>query len=216
SATTQLARWVGAPANEALGPPPPMQAVRFHAGDLEASLAQHPELLLMRKREEVAQADVELARANRQSDPSVELMFSQRGPAYSNMVSINVAVPLQWDRKQRQDREVAAKLALLEQAQAEREEATRMHIAETRSLWQEWQGLRERALRYDSTLIPLAGERTRAAIAAYRGASAPLSAVLEARRGEIDIRIERLRLEMDGARLWAQLNYLVPAGAASH
>ena len=58
--------------------------------------------------------------------------------------------------------------------------------------------------------MPLATERTRASIAAYRGGGGPLSAVLEARRVEIDSRMERLRLEMGAARLWAQLNYLVP------
>mgnify|MGYP000718187937 CR=1 FL=1 len=42
--------------------------------------------------------------------------------------------------------------------------------------------------------------------------SGTLTAVLEARRAEIDTRVERLRLEMGAARLWAQLNYLVPAG----
>ena len=55
-------------------------------------------------------------------------------------------------------------------------------------------------------------ERTRASIAAYRGNAGTLTAVLEARRAEIDTRVERLRLEMGAARLWAQLNYLVPAG----
>jgi outer membrane protein TolC len=144
---------------------------------------------------------------------SVELMFSQRGPAYSNMVSLNLAIPLQWDAKNRQDRELAAKLALVERARAEREETVRMHEAETRSMLQEWRSNRERLLRYDGALIPLAGERTRAAIAAYRGGAAMLAAVLDARRGEIDMRIERLRLEMDTARLWAQINFLVPAGA---
>ena len=33
-------------------------------------------------------------------------MYSQRGPAYSNMVSLNVSLPLPWDRKNRQDREL--------------------------------------------------------------------------------------------------------------
>ena len=35
--------------------------------------------------------------------------------------------------------------------------------------------------------------------------------MLDARRMEIDNRLERLRLEMETVRLWAQLNYLVPA-----
>ena len=87
-----------------------------------------------------------------------------------------------------------------------------MHVAEAVGMWQEWQSDRERLARYDASLIPLSSERTRAAIAAYRGASSPLTAVLDARRSEIDTRMERLRLEMDTARLWAQLNYLIPAG----
>ena len=153
-----------------------------------------------------------MARANKQSDVSVELMYSQRGPAFSNMVSLNMSIPLQWDQKSRQNRELAAKLATVEQMRAEREEGTRMHVAETQAMLQEWRSNRERLGRYDASLLPLATERTRAAIAAYRGATGPLTAVLEARRGEIDMRMERLRLEMDTARLWAQINYLIPSG----
>ena len=175
-------------------------------------LFRSPEIAVLLKREAVAQADVDMARADKQADPSVELMYSRRGPAYSNMVSVNLALPLQWDQKNRQDREVAARLATLEQMRAEREEAARMHAAEALALWQEWRSGRERLGRHDASLIPLAAERTRATLAAYRGASGSLGAVLDARRGEIDARLERLRLEMETARLWAQLNYLIPAG----
>jgi len=143
---------------------------------------------------------------------SVELTYSQRAPAYSNFVSINLSIPLQWDPKNRQDRELAAKLSFVEQMRAEREEATRAHVAEALGMLQEWRSDRERLTRYDASLLPLAAERTRASLAAYRGASGTLTAVLEARRGEIDTRMERLRLEMEAARLWAQLNYLVSAG----
>ena len=78
-------------------------------------------------------------------------------------------MPLQWDRKNRQDREVAARLASVEQMRAEREDATRGHVAETLALLQEWQSNRHRLSRYDTTLITLAAERTRAALVAYRG-----------------------------------------------
>ena len=212
TAKTQLARWVGAPATQAIAAPPLLDSVGFHPEDVEGDWAHHPEIAVLLKREAVAQADVDTARADKQADPSVELMYSRRGPAYSNMVSVNLALPLQWDQKNRQDREVAARLATLEQMRAEREEATRMHAAEALALWQEWRSSRERLGRHDALLIPLAAERTRATLAAYRGASGPLGGVLEARRGEIDARLERLRLEMETARLWAQLNYLIPAG----
>jgi outer membrane protein TolC len=215
TATTTLARWVGPAASRALGEPPAMGRVSLQATELETTLAHHPQIAVMFRQEELARADAEIARANKQADWSAELMFSQRGPAYSKMVSLNVAIPLQWDAKNRQDRELAAKLAIAEQMQAEREEATRAHVAEARAMLQEWQADRERVQRYDDSILPLATERTRAALSAYRGNAGPLGAVLEARRNDIDMRMERLRIEMDTARLWAQLNFLVPAPHAA-
>ena len=212
TAKTQLVRWIGAPATEPLAAAPSLATVDFRPGDLETALARHPELAVLQKLEDMARADVEVARTDKKSDVSVGLMYSQSGPAYANYLSITVSVPLQWDQKNRQDRAVAAKLAILDQRRAEREEATRMRVAEDLALWQEWQSNRERLVRYDRSILPLATERTRASIAAYRGASGSLAAVLESRRNEIDVRVERLRLEMDTARLWAQLNYLIPAG----
>jgi hypothetical protein len=139
----------------------------------------------------------------------VALMLSQRGSAYSNMVSINVSVPLQWDAPNRQNRELSAKLAAVAQMQAEREDAQRSHAAEVRTMLQEWHSHRARLLRYSATTVPLAAERSLASLSAYRGgASGTLAAVLEARRAEIDVRMAQLRLEMDTARLWAQLTYL--------
>nr|WP_315189827.1 TolC family protein [uncultured Albidiferax sp.] len=211
SAKIKLARWIGEPASQSLALPPSLAQVHLDPTSLDSQLAHHPEIALMAKQEEVAQADVDIAQSNKRSDWSVELMLSQRGPAYSNMVSVNVSIPLQWDQKNRQDRDVAAKLAIAEQMHAQREEATREHIADTRMWLQQWQSDRDRVAHFDSTLVPLAAERTRAAIAAYRGGSGSLTSVLEARRMEIDTLMDRLRLEMEAASLWAQLEYLLPA-----
>lgn len=212
TATTQLARWVGTAAAEVLGAPPVLDAVLIRAEGIESQLAHHPQIKVLSRQEAVAQADAEVVRANKKSDVAVELMYNQRGPAYSNMISINLSVPLQWDQKNRQDRELAAKLAIALQLRAEREEVTRMVTAEALAMLQEWRSDRERLAHFDASLLPLATERTRASIAAYRGGSGPLTAVLEARRGEIDTRMDRLRLEMGAARLWAQINYLMPVG----
>lgn len=137
-------------------------------------------------------------------------MYQQRGPAYANMISVGVSIPLQWDQKNRQDRELAAKLAMVEQAKAERDEMLRAHIAEVRAMINEWQNNRERLVRFAKELVPLANERTIAVIAAYRGGKSSLADVLMARRNEIDVRLQALQLEADTARLWAQLNYLYP------
>jgi outer membrane protein TolC len=210
AARAMLARWVGAAAAEPLGAAPSTQDVRLHEEELDTSLAHHPQIAQMLAQEATAQADVDLARANKKVDPTVELMYSQRGPAYSKMISFNVSVPLQWNAGRLQDREVAAKLATLEQLRAQREEETRAHAAEERSTLVQWRANRDRLRRYDESLLVLAADRVRAATAAYRGGTAPLAGVLDARRMEIDVRTEQLRLQLETARLWAQLNFIVP------
>ena len=50
---------------------------------------------------------------------------------------------------------------------------------------------------------------------AYRGGKAMLTEVLAARRAEIDVRLLALQLEADTARLWAQLNFLLPSAGSS-
>ena len=203
TAKTRLARWVGDQAQQPLGEAPPLTAVR--SGEIE----RHPEIALMLKQEDIARADADIAQRNQRADWSVEVMLSQRGAAYSNMLSVNLSIPLQLDPKRAQDRELAAKLAVVEQLRAQREEATRELLADTQSWRQAWQSDRDRLALYDSSLIPLAAQRTHATLAAYRGGAGSLGSVLEARRLEIDTRMDRLRLEMEAAARWAQLEYLV-------
>ncbi len=215
TATTQLARWVGGEARNPLGELPRTDFIRLQPADLESQIIHHPQLVALARQEEVSLAESQIARTDKLPDIGVELMYSQRGPAFSNMVSFNVSIPLQWNQSNRQDRELAAKLALVHRIRAQREEATRAHVAETQTMLKEWQSNRARLARYEDSLVPLASERTRAAVAAYRGGVSPLMAVLEARRAEIDTRIESLRLEWETGRLWAQLNFLIPTGHAA-
>ena len=210
AATIALARYAGDVADRPLAPPPDIDTLRFDARTLESDLPHHPQIAALAQREEVASAEVRVAQANRKADWSVQLMYGLRGPGYPDMVSLGVSVPLQWDRPQRQDREVAAKLAMLDQARAEREDALRAHRAEVQATLVEWNNDRERSVRYAKELVPLAAERTEATLAAYRGAKASLTDVLLARRNEIDVRMQALQLEAETARAWAQLEFLVP------
>ncbi len=211
-ATVKLARWIGDAATRPLAEPPATDSVSLQAADLEGELAHHPEIALMIKQEELARADADLARTGKRSNWSVEVEYSQRGPDFSNMVSVNFSKPLQWKERNSQDQELAAKLSLAAQARAEREEETRVHVADARALLAAWRGNRQRLERYSSALLPLASERTRAAVTAYRAGTGTLSAVLEARVEEIETTLNHLGLEMDTAALWAEINFLIPAG----
>lgn len=211
SATLMLVRWVGTPA--AGRPPsglPPWQTRPLPQGVSSEHIRQHPDLLATSAEIDAYETDARLAQANKQADWSVEASYAQRGPTYANMLSIGVSIPLQWDQKNRQNREVAARLALVDEAKARYEDMLRTREAEVRSMLNDWQTGMERVARYRNDLIPTIQLRAEAALTAYRIGKSDLSSALAARQGEIDARMQALTLEMETARSWARLNFLVP------
>lgn len=211
-ASLMLARWVGALVAER--PPsgaPPWQRTPIQEEDFSEHLKQHPDLLVIGAEIDAAATDARLAEANKQSDWSVEASYAQRGPAYSNMLSIGVSIPLQWDPKNRQNRELSAKLALVNEARARYEDMLRNHEAEVRGWLNDWQTGKERVARYRDEMLPTARQRSEAALTAYRTGKGDLASTLAARRDEIEVRMQALTLEMEAARSWARLNFLVPS-----
>ncbi|MCY1168095.1 MAG: TolC family protein [Pseudomonadota bacterium] len=211
SATLMLARWVGASAAERpTSGSPPWQTTPLQ-GDISTDhLKRHPDLLAISAEIDAAETEARLAQANKKSDFSIEASYAQRGPAFSNMLSIGVSIPLQWDQKNRQDRELGAKLAMVDEAKARYEDMLRNHEAEIRVWLNDWQTGKERVVRYRDELIPIARQRTEATLTAYRIGKSDLASGLLARRDEIDVRMQALTLEMETARSWAQINFLIP------
>ncbi len=209
-AKTALARWVGDAAELPLAGKPDLESVRVDVNMLEMELSHHPEIAVLDRQEELAWNAARLAEADKRADWSVALAYAQRGAGFSDFVSVSVSIPLQWDQANRQDREVAAKLALAEQVGAERDEALRSEVGEVRGRVQAWQSGRQRLKRYERELIPLAVARTEATLAAFAAGRSSTTEILRARRDEIDLHLRMLELEMGTARLWAQLNFLFP------
>ena len=162
------------------------------------------------EREALARAEVDLAKSTRERDWSLQLSYAQREPAFSNMISVAVAIDLPIAKERRQDRDVASKLAEVEQARALREEALRMHEVEVRNLLTDWNTAQKRIARFSGVLLPLARERAESALAAYKGGRGELGAVLDAERALTEIELARIQSETDRARAWAGLNYLYP------
>ncbi|MEK7323410.1 MAG: TolC family protein [Pseudomonadota bacterium] len=210
TAIIMLARWIGPAAQAPLADIPDMARIPFDPDSIETHFMHHPEIRALAEQVAIARAESQLARADKKPDWTWELIYSQRGPAYSNMVSVGVSVPLPWNQANRQDREVAAKLALVEQARAQREDVLRMHTSEVRAMLEEWQNNQRRRGRYQQELLPLAQQGVQAALTAYRGAKADLTDVLAARRNALDLRLQALQLDLETARLWARLAFLFP------
>lgn len=217
-----LQRWVGDAATQTLGVAPSINISRLNGQSLGHEIDRHPDMAVIGAREQVALAEAEISRQDQSADWSWSLMYSKRGRQFGDMVSLGVSIPLQWDQARKQDRDLAAKLARVEQVQFEREELRRTHLFEVQRLLANWQSGLSRLADYDRTLIPLATERAAATQAAFRSGKAPLSAVLEALRLVTDTELERLRIERQTAAWWAELEFLiaddprVPAPALAH
>ena len=205
-----LAAWIRDEASRPLANPPDTSAFDHPPTALLANLHEHPEQRIYAEREALARTDAALAANSKKSDWSLEVAYGQRGPAFSNMISVMVSIDLPWEAEKRQDRDLAAKRLLAEQAQAQTEEARRMHEAELRGVYADWQTAGVRSERFEKLLLPLARERVAAALAAYRGGRGDLGVVLEARRAETETRLGFVQSQLERARAWARLNFLLP------
>jgi len=212
-AKAMLSRWLGSAADRPLAPFAPAE-LSAQQGVLNEHIVHHPHVQSLDRQVDVAQTEAYIARAASKPDWSLQLAYQQRGPTYSNMVSVQVAIDLPLFQKNRQHRDTAAKLALVQQARDLKEDAVRLHLAEAQAVWADWETSTARLKRFDTSLLPLAHERTQSALAAYKGGRGDLSTVLAARRDEIELKLQKLQLAGEQGRAYAQLLYFLPNEAA--
>lgn len=206
----ELQRWVGEQADAPLAGPVNLTQSSLLAADLFERLHSHPEVVALEKAEATALAEIQVKQQEKSADWTLSLMYAGRGPEFSEMLSFGASRPLFVDQDNRQNQALASANAMAAKAKAERIEVHREHLAQTQRWQQTWKSNLKRISDFDSSLIPLTQQRTLAALAAYRGATGNLTEVLASRRMEVDMRMEKLRIQMDTARLWAQLEYLIP------
>ena len=209
-ARAEFARWLPDVADRPLGDAPDWSDLGIDPESIVTHAGRHRELLAYAAAEHVANTEVALARADKHPDWSVELAYAQRGPQYSNFVSLQFRVDLPIFPRSRQDPMIVSKLAALTQIQAEREDALRMHIALLRKTLAVWRSSNERAHRYERELIPLADDRVESALAAYRGGHGDMQAALTALDAAIEQRIAYTELQTTLGEAWAALHFAFP------
>lgn len=205
-----LAALIGEAANRPLGAPPDTTSFAHPREHILARLAEHPQLRVSDVRETLARAEVDLARSMRRPDWMLEVGYGHRAPVFDNMVTVMVSFDLPWQTARRQDRDIASKLAEVEQARAMREDARRMHEAEVRGWLADFDTASRRIERFDRVLLPLARDRATAALAVYQGARGELGPVLEAERAITETDLALIQALAERAKAWANLNYLYP------
>jgi outer membrane protein TolC len=199
-AVVSLQRWVGISVDE-LAPP----VVSPSLTDAEF-VSRLPSLVAMRRDVDVAKQAAAVAASERTPNWTWQVSYGQR-TGYSDMVSVGVSIPLQVAPAQRQDRETASKLALVDKAEADLAEATRAAGAEYAALHGDVQRLQQRIDRYRASVVVPARQRIDAATAGYASNQLSLATLFEARHAEVDAERKLLMLQRDLAKAQVQLAF---------
>lgn len=176
---------------------------------IESAVDRQAPMQVWAARERAAAAALTEARASRRPDFSVGVSYGNRGPGRSDMVSLQFGMSLPLFTRHRQDAGISAEHATWRAVQADREDARRAQRASVAATLAIWRGWTRQIDRDQDDLLPLARDRARAALAAYRGGGA-LEPWIDARRDEIELRLRYVDALADRARQWAALAYLVP------
>ncbi len=199
-AVVALRRWVGIPVDELEPPVVPSPST-------EAEFVAHlPSLVALRRDVDVAKQAAAVTASERTPNWTWQVSYGQR-TGYSDMVSVGVSIPLQVAPAQRQDRETAAKLALVDRAEADLAEATRAASAEYEALVGDVQRLQQRIARYRTSVVVPARQRIAAATAGYESSQVSLTTLFEARHAEVDAERKLLALQRDLAKAQVQLAF---------
>ncbi len=209
AAQAGLQRWTGAP-TRTLAATQDFDHLPVDADQLASRIDQQAPLQAWAAREQVAQAALQQARAAKQPNWSVGASYGRRAPGLSDMVMLEVGVSLPLFTRNRQDRGISARQAQWDAVQADHEDARRAQREAVTRAVASWKGWGRQIERYRQTLLPLARDRARTALAGYRG-GASLQPWLDARREEIQLRLDYTDALAAHARLWASLAYLLPS-----
>jgi outer membrane protein TolC len=209
-ARAELQRWLGpAQADATLGAAPDFARLPAPEAQLLGTPDAQVPLLDWGARVDAAQAALQRARATLSPDWSVGVSYAVRAPGLPSMAAVQVGVRLPLFARHREDADVDARDAELQALQQQRADARRAQLAAVARTLASWRGWNAQVARDESTLLALAHDRARTALAAY-SAGAALQPWLDADSAEIEIRLGYVDALAARARAWVDLAYLIP------
>ncbi len=155
-ARAMLARFTGDPNPQVAGAPPELMVDRTR---LLAGIAALPALRAIDAQTVAADAETQLARADKRPDWKVSASYGRREPNYGDLVSVGVSIDLPFFSRRRQDPRIAAAASEAERARYDRIAAEREVLAALDGDLADHQMHHQRLENARSTLVPLASKR---------------------------------------------------------
>lgn len=203
-AKVRLARLTGDPAADVAGDPPVLEV---NGPALRAQVAWLPRLQSLDALALAAEADTELARAEKRPDWRVSTAYGRRNPAYGDMVSVGVSIDLPLFGKHRQDPLIAARESEASRARLLRQAGERDLSAELDSDLADHTMHHQRLLNARNTLVPLAKRRAELDMASYAAGKIDLGSALLSTLALAEAEVDALSRQADVARDVIRINY---------
>ena len=207
-ARAELVRWIGDKAQQPIAPPPSFKKLPQPREQLLASLQHHAVLSQFDAQLAVARSEIEVARAEKRPDWSVQLAYAKRSAPFDDMASVEFRMDLPLFRGTRQDPVIRARRAELSQIQAERDVQLSRHRAEVLNELAAWDSARERIELYELERLPLARLQSQTALAGFQAGTITLAQVLASQVSEIEVQLAYAQLTQELGRAWTFLRYL--------
>ena len=204
-----LTRYIGSAAERPNGALPDTRTLPLSDAHLKEMVEHHPDIATAQGEIDAATAQARLADLATRPNWSAQVYYAQRGSAFSNMAGIEFRFDLPLFPEKRQYQERTAKQARVEELNAQREAMIRAHRAEISAWVADWRAAREKILRIEQEILPLATQRIALANAEYSAGRMPLETVLDSRKALLDSLLAQRDAERELARTWSQLNYLI-------
>ena len=200
----ELARWIGTAAERPLpdrlprlSPPP----------GAPADFSTHPEVLAANAQEQAQRQAAGVARAERRPNLSWSVMLGVR-PSYGEMISAQVSVPLQINRRGLQDRKIAEAEARADAARLRAEDRRRELAGTYRSALARYRGAEAQIAQLRESAIPSLEAAFKSAEARFAGGQGTLELPLNLVRRYVETYVQLVEQEGASARAAAELIYL--------
>jgi outer membrane protein, heavy metal efflux system len=201
-----LSRWIGDAAERPIAEALTMPGILDPLPALMAGADHHPVIGNLNKQIEASATEVALARQSYKPDYSVEVYYAYRRD-FSDFVGVQFKVALPYFTKDRQDRGLAAALEQSHASEDRKLNLLRELHAEVNQDYVDRRHYEERLADFDVSIIPDAERRVETARSAYQAGRGSFDTVLLARRGLLDVRLQRLALAVESARAQVRLDY---------
>ena len=207
-ARAELARWIGPAASLPVPDSIPDIEPPAAAG---TPLTAHPELLVAQAEQEAALRGIDVARRERKPDFSWQVSLGLR-PEYGQMLSGQVSIPLQLNRRNRQDRLIAEAQARADAAGLRLEDRRRDLQRQFAVGAADHQGAEAELTRIDREAIPSLEGAFKVAEARYSGGGGTLEQPLAIVRRYLEVTVRSIETRAKRARAAAEMIYISGEG----